>query len=184
MLSWRRCIADVGVLFFALAVASPSDSQSGASVSQSGVVVFWNAAKCLGGYHSHFYSAHCDPGPAAAILDFNAKIQFYCVNTEAVDIRWVIPNWSATDPERGSPIQPSQIEWHPECWKRPLEFELEPNTMVLTPQYPQTPPPNYYMTMDVVFLYDSAKPTIKACIVPLFPEFPVEKACADAEIRS
>ena len=95
MLSWRRCIADVGALSFALAVASPSDAQSGASVSQSGVVIFWNTAKCLGGYHSHFYSAHCEPGPAAAILDFNAKIQFYCVNSEALDIRWVIQGRAA-----------------------------------------------------------------------------------------
>ena len=180
MLSWRQCIANVGALHFALTVTSPSVAQSGTNVAQSGIVIFWNAAKCLGGYHSDFYSAHCDSGPSAAILDFNTKTQFFCVNTEAVDIRWAIP----TDSKRGSPIPPSQVDWRPECWKKPLEFDVEPNTVILTPQYSQSPPPNYYMTMNVIVLYDAAKLTIKACLIPLFPGFPVEPACADAEIRS
>ena len=63
MLSWRRSIANVGALSFALTVASPSVAQSGSPVTQSGIVIFWNTAKCSGGYHSDFYSAHCDPGP-------------------------------------------------------------------------------------------------------------------------
>ena len=161
MLSWRRCIANGGALC-ALTAALPAIAQSGTSVSQSGIVIFWNSAKCVGGYQSDFYSAHCDPGPAAVILDFNTKMEFHCVNTEAVDIRWMVPNWSPTDPRRGSPIAPSQINWHPQCWKKPLEFNNEPNATILAPQYPQSPPPNYYMTMNVVFLYDSSKPTVKA----------------------
>ena len=180
MLSWRQCIGNVGALYFALAAASPSVAQTGTNAAQSGIVIFWNAAKCLGGYHSDFYSAHCDSGPSAAILDFNTKTQFFCVNAEAVDIRWAIP----TDPKRGAPIPPSPVDWHPECWKKPLGFDVEPNTTILTPQYNQTPPANNYMTMNVIVLYDAAKVTIKACLIPLFPAFPVEPACADAEMRS
>lgn len=184
MLSWRQCITKVGALCFALTLVSPSVAASGTSIGQPGVVIFWNAAKCLGGYRSDFYSAHCKSGPAAAILDFNTRIQFYCVNTEAVDIRWAIPNWSPTDPKRGSPTPPSQVDWHLECWKQPLEFDVEPNTTILAPQYNQSPPPNNYMTMNVIVLYDATKPTIKTCLIPLFPQFPVVSACADAEIRS
>ena len=184
MLSWRQCITKVGALCFALTLVSPSVAASGTSIGQPGVVIFWNAAKCLGGYRSDFYSAHCESGPAAAILDFNTRIQFYCVNTEAVDIRWAIPNWSPTDPKRGSPTPPSQVDWHLECWKQPLEFDVEPNTTILAPQYNQSPPPNNYMTMNVIVLYDATKPTIKTCLIPLFPQFPVVSACADAEIRS
>ncbi len=178
MMSWRRCIANVGALYFALTIASPSVAQSG-SVVQSGVVIFWNAAKCLGGYRPKVYSAHCDPGPSVAILDFNTKTQFLCENDEAVDIRWAVP----ADAKPGAPIAPSQIVWRPECWRAPLGFDVDPNTAILTPQYSQSPPPNYYMTMNVVVLYDPAKLTIKACLVPFFPKFPVEPACADAEVR-
>ena len=99
MLSWRRCLGTVGALYFALTIASPSSAQSGGDTAQSGIVIFWNAAKCIGGYHSDFYSAHCDPGPSATILDFRTKNQFFCVDTEAVEIRWAIP----TDAYRGSP---------------------------------------------------------------------------------
>ena len=180
MASWRAMHRNVGALCFALTAASPSFSQSGSAVAHSGVVIFWDAAKCLGGYQSDIYSVHCEPGPSATILDFKTKMQFFCVNNEAVDIRWE----NSTDPNRGSPIRPSQIDWRPECWKMPLGFDVDPNTTILRPQYSQTPPPNYYMTMNVVVLYDPAKPTIKACLVPLFPRFPVQPACADAEIRS
>jgi len=180
MASWRAMHRNVGALCFALTAASPSFSQSGSAVAQSGVVIFWDAAQCLGGYQSDIYSVHCEPGPSATILDFKTKMQFFCVNNEAVDIRWEIP----TDPNRVSPIRPSQIDWRPECWKIPLGFDVDPNTTILRPQYSQSPPPNYYVTMNVVVLYDPAKPTIKACLVPLFPRFPVQPACADAEIRS
>jgi hypothetical protein len=180
MLSWRRCIAKVGALCCTLTAASPSVAQSGSTDAQAGVVIFWNAAKCMGGYHTDLYSAHCEPGPAAAVLDFKTKTQFSCVNNGAVDIRWAIP----ADPDRGAPIPPSQIDWRPECWKTPLGFDVDPNATILTPQYSQSPPPNYYMTMNVVVLYVAAKPTIKVCLVPLFPRFPVEPACADAQIRS
>jgi hypothetical protein len=180
MSSWRAMHRNVGALCFALTAASPSFSQSGSAVAQSGVVMFWDAAKCLGGYQSDNYSVHCEPGPSATILDFKTKLQFFCVKNEAVDIRWEV----STNPNRGSPIRPSQIDWRPECWKMPLKFDVDPNTTILRPQYSQTPPPNYYMTMNVVVLYDPAKPTIKACLVPLFPRFPVQPACADAEIRS
>ena len=61
---------------------------------------------------------------------------------------------------------------------------VDPNAAILAPHYSQSPPPNYYMTMNVVVLYDPAKPTMKICLVPLFPKFAVEPACADAEIRS
>jgi hypothetical protein len=180
MLSWRRSIANVGALSFALTVASPSVAQSGSTVTQPSIVIFWNAAKCLGGYHSDFYSAHCDPGPSAAILDFKAKMQFFCTNAQAVDIRWAIP----TDPKRGSPIAPSQVEWHPECWKEPIIVDAGQSTSILIPEYSQSPPPNNYMTMNVIALYDAAKFTIKICLIPLFPGLSVEPACADAEIRS
>ncbi len=180
MASWRAMHRNVGALCFALTAASPSFSQSGSAVAQSGVVIFWDAAKCLAGYQSDNYSVHCEPGPSATILDFKTKIQFFCVNNEAVDIRWEV----STDPNRRSPIRPSQIDWRPECWKMPLGFDVDPNTTILRPQYSQTPPPNYYMSMNVVVLYDPGKPTIKACLVPLFPRFPVQPACADAEIRS
>jgi hypothetical protein len=63
-------------------------------------------------------------------------------------------------------------------------FDVDPNATILTPQYSQSPPPNYYTTMNVVVPYVAAKPTIKVCLVPLFPRFPVEPACADAQIRS
>lgn len=131
MLSWRRSIANVGALSFALTVASPSVAQSGSPVTQSGIVIFWNTAKCSGGYHSDFYSAHCDPGPSAAILDFNSKTQFLCTNPEAVDVRWSIP----TDVKQGSPIAPSEMVWHPKCWKQPIKIDAEPGTSVLIPQY-------------------------------------------------
>jgi hypothetical protein len=180
MASWWAMHRNVGSLCFALTAASPSFSQSGSAVAQSGVVIFWDAAHCLGGYQSDIYSVHCEPGPSGTILDFKTKMQFFCVNNEAVDIRWEI----STDPNRGSPIRPSQIDWRPECWKMPLGFDVDPDTAILRPQYSQTPPPNYYMTMNVVVLYDPAKSTIKACLVPLFPRFPVQPACADAEIRS
>jgi hypothetical protein len=180
MLSWRRCIGKVGALSFALTIASPSVAEPGSAVAQSGIVLFWNAAKCIGGYHSDFYSAHCDPGPSATILDFRTKIQFFCLDTAAVEIGWAIP----TDTKRASPIPPSQIDWRPECRKEPLKLDVDPNTTILTPQYNQSPAPNYYMTMNVMVLYDAIKLTIKLCLVPLFPGFPVEPACADAEIRS
>jgi hypothetical protein len=88
MLSWRRCIAKVGALCCTLTAASPSVARSGSTDAQAGVVIFWNAAKCMGGYHTDLYSAHCEPGPAAAVLDFKTKTEFSCVNNGAVDIRW------------------------------------------------------------------------------------------------
>ena len=178
-----RRLATVGLLLFALTGASPSIAESGAPAAQSGVVIVWNVTKCLGAYRADVYSAHCEPGPAAAILDFNSKVQFHCVNVGAADIRWAIPNWSPTDPKRGSPI-PGQVDWRLECWKGPLEIDVQPGTAILEPQYTQSPPPNNYMTMNVVVLYDAARSAIKACLVPLFPEFPVKPACAEAEIRS
>lgn len=183
LLSWRQGIAAAGALLVAFAVASPSLAQSESSAARSGVAIFWNASKCIGGYHADYYSAHCEAGPAAAILDFNTRSQFECVNNEAVEIRWTIPNWSATDPDRGSPIPPSEVNWSLECWKKPLELDVKPDTMILTPQYSQTPPPNYYMSMNVLLLYDAAKLTIKACLIPFFPGFPVQSACANARIR-
>ena len=175
-----RCIAYVGALCFALTAASPSVAQSGGAVAQSGIVIFWDATKCVGGYHSDFYSAHCEPGPSATILDFKTKMQFFCLNDEAVEIRWAF----RADAKPGSPIPPSRIDWCPACWKAPLMFDVDPSIAVLRPQYSQTPGPNYYMAMNVVVLYDAAKPSIKACLVPLFPRFAVEPACADADIRS
>src|SRR5271156_2367984 len=142
MLSWRRCNGKVGALSFGLIAASPSVAQSGGDTAQSSIVIFWNAAKCIGGYHSDFYSAHCDPGPSATILDFRTKIQFFCVDTESVEIRWAI----RTDAKRGSPIPAGKIDWHPECWKEPLKLDVGPNTAILTPQYNQSTAPNYYMT--------------------------------------
>jgi hypothetical protein len=180
MASWRQRMANVGALGLALTAASPSFPQSGSAADQSGIVIFWGAAKCAGGYETNSYSIHCEPGPFGTVLDFKTKMQFFCVNNEAVDVRWAIP----ADAKPGPPIPPSQITWSPECWKAPLGFDVDPNTTILTPQYSQSPPPNYYMTMNVVVLYGAAKPTIKACLVPLFPRFPVEPACADAEIRS
>ena len=182
--SFRRRIAKFGALLFALTAASPSIAESGDPAAQPGVVIVWNVTKCSGGYRADVYSAHCEPGPAAAILDFNSRVQFHCVNAGPADVRWAIPNWSATDPKRGSPIAPSQVDWRLECWKAPLELDVQPGTAILEPPYTQSTPPNNYMTMNVVVLYDAARSVIKACLVPLFPEFPVKPACADAEIRS
>ena len=179
MASWRVMQLKIGALCFALTAASPSFSQSGSAVAQSGPVIFWNAAQCVGGYQSNVYTVHCEPGPSATILDLNTKMQFFCVNNEAVDIRWEIPAGA----DRGPPLPPSQITWRPECWKMPLGFDVDPNAAILSPPYSQTPPPNNYMTINVIVVYDSAKPTIKACLVLLFPRFSVQPACADAEIR-
>jgi hypothetical protein len=176
----RRYVASLGALWLALAAPSPSHAQSGGLAAQSGVAVFWDAGQCIGGYHATFLTAHCEPGPTAVILDFKTKTQFFCVNDGAVDIRWAIP----TDAKPGSLVPPTEIVWRPGCWKAPFGFEVDPNAMILTPQYSQSPPPNYYMTMNVVVLYDPAKPSIKVCLVPLFPKFAVAPACGDAEIRS
>jgi hypothetical protein len=109
----------------------------------------------------------------AAECDGGYQSDFYSAHCE--------PGPSAA---RGPPIPPSKIIWRPECFKAPLGFDVDPDTTILVPQYSQSPPPNYYMTMNVVVLYDSAKTTIKVCLVPLFPKLPVEPACADAEMRS
>ena len=172
-------IANIGTLGLALTLASPLLAQSGSGAAQSGAVIYWNAAKCTGGYRLDVYSAHCEPGPAAVILDFKTKVQFSCVDSAPVDIRWAIP----ADAKPGPPIPPSEINWRPECWKTPLDLEVSPNATILAPQYSQTPPPNNYMTMNVAVVYDAAAPTIKICLVPLFPRFAVEPACADAQIR-
>ena len=82
--------------------------------------------------------AHCEPGPAAVILDFKTKTQFSCVDPEAVDIRWAI----RPDAKPGPPIPPTEINWRPECWKAPLDIDVGPNATILAPQYSQTPPPN------------------------------------------
>ena len=179
MAFWRQCIAHVGAIVLTLAASPLSLAQSGSAEAQSGVVIFWNAAQCVGGYQSKVYTVHCEPGPSATIVDLNTKMQFFCVNNEAVDIRWEIPAGA----DRGPPLPPSQIAWRPKCWKMPLGFDVDPNAAILSPPYSQTPPPNNYMTINVIVVYDSAKPTIKACLVPLFPRFSVQPACADAEIR-
>jgi len=179
MVSLRRCVASTGALCLALGLVSPSLAQSGSVAAQSGVVVFWDAGQCLGGYHSEFFSAHCEPGPTAVVLDFKTKMQFFCINDGAVDIRWAIP----ADAKPGPPIPPNQIAWRPECWQAPLGFDVDPNATIFTPKYSQTPPPNYYMTMDVVVFYDATKPAIKLCLVPLFPRFPVAPACGNAVTR-
>ena len=180
MASLRLRIANIGMLGLALTLASPLLAQSGSGAVQSGVVIYWNAAQCTGGYRLDAYSAHCQPGPAAVILDFNTKAQFSCADSASVDIQWTIP----ADAKPGPPLPPSEIKWRPECWRTPLRFDVGPNAAILSPQYSQTPPPNNYMSMNVVVLYDAAAPSIKICLVPLFPRFAVEPACADAEIRS
>ncbi len=179
----QKNIHGPATLFFGLTTSALSIAQSESTAAQSGVAVFWNASKCVGGYHSDYYSAHCDPGPAAAILDFNTRTQFFCINNQPVEIRWTIPEWPEKDPKRGSPIAPSQVDWRPECWKTSLEFDVKSNTTLLIPQYTQSPAPNYYMTMNALFLYDASKVTIKICLVPFFPGFPTREACADATIR-
>lgn len=180
MVSSRRYVAGIGALWLAAALASPSCAQAGDLAAQTGVAVFWDAGQCLGGYHTAFLTAHCEQGPTAVILDFKTKTQFFCVNDGAVDIRWAIP----TDAKLGSLVPPTEIVWRPGCWKAPFGFDVDPNAVILTPQYSQSPPPNYYMTMNVVVLYDATKPAIKICLVPLFPKFAVAPACGDAEIRS
>lgn len=87
MASWRQCISIFGALVFPLTVAPLSLAQSGSADIQSGVVIFWNAAQCIGGYNAGLSSAHCYPGPIATILDVRSKMQFFCVDNEAVDIR-------------------------------------------------------------------------------------------------
>jgi len=179
MIAWRWLVS-TSALGFALTLASPSLGQPAGAEPQTGVVIFWDTSRCMGGYRPNLYSAHCEPGPAAIILDFKTKTQFSCVDTEAVEIRWSIP----TDARPGPPLPPSEFDWRLECWKTPIDFDSSPNATVLTPQYSQTPPPNNYMTINVVVLYDSAKPAMKICLVPLFPKFAVKPACADAEIKS
>lgn len=179
MTSLRLRIPNIGTLGLALTLASPASAQSGSEAAQPGAVIYWNAAQCAGGYRPDVYSAHCEPGPAAVILDFKTKAQFSCADSAPVDIRWAVP----ADAKPGPPIPPSEINWRPECWKTPLRFDIGPNAAILSPHYSQTPPPNNYMTMNVVVLYDAAAPTIKICLVPLFPRLAVEPACADAEIR-
>ena len=179
MVVWR-CLASASALGFAAALASPSLGQPAGAEPQSGVVIFWDAAQCTGGYRLNVYSAHCEPGPEAVILDFKTKTQFSCMDNEAAQIRWAFP----ADASPGPPIPPSEIDWRVECWKTPLDVDASPDATVLTPQYSQTPPPNIYMTMNAVVLYDASKPTIKICLVPLFPQFAVKPACADAEIKS
>ena len=178
MVAWRWLMS-ASALGFALAPGSPSLAQS-IDETQSGVAIFWDAAQCTGGYRTDVYLAHCEPGPAAIILDFKTKTQFSCVDTESVDIRWAIP----ADAKPGPPIAPTEIKWRPECWKAPLDFDVSPNTAVLAPHYSQTPPPNIYMTMNAMVLYDSTKPALKICLVPIFPKLAVKPACADAEIKS
>ena len=180
MIAWRRLVS-ASALVFALAPASPSFAQSGGDENQSSrLAIFWDAAQCTGGYRLDAYLAHCEPGPAAVILDFNAKTQFSCVDNEAVDIQWAIP----ADAKPGPPLAPSEIKWRPECWKAPLDLDAGPNTVVFAPHHSQTPPPNIYMTMNAMVLYDSTKPAVKICLVPLFPKLAVKPVCADAEIKS
>ena len=93
-------MANAGALGLALTAASPSFPQSGSAADQSGVVIFWDAAKCAGGYETNSYSVHCEPGPFGTVLDFKTKMQFFCVNNEAVDVRWAIP----ADAKPGPPI--------------------------------------------------------------------------------
>lgn len=179
MTSLRLRIPNIGTLGLALTLASPASAQSGSEAAQPGAVIYWNAAQCAGGYRPDVYSAHCEPGPAAVILDFKTKAQFSCADSAPVDIRWAVP----ADAKPGPPIPPSEINWRPECWKTPLRFDIGPSAAILSPHYSQTPPPNNYMTMNVFVLYDAAAPTIKICLVPLFPRLAVEPACADAGIR-
>ena len=180
MIAWGRCLASACALGFALTPLSLSLAQSGGAEGQSGVAIFWDAAQCTGGYRLDVYLAHCEPGPAAVILDFKTKTQFSCVDPEAVDVRWAIP----ADAKPGPPIPPIEINWRPECWKAPLDFDVSPNAAIFAPQYSQTPPPNIYMTMNAIVIYNSAKPAMKICLVPLFPKLAVKPACADAEIKS
>ena len=86
MIAWGRCLMSACALGVVLTPVSPSLAQSGGADAQSGVAIFWDAAQCTGGYRSDVYLAHCEPGPAAVILDFKTKTQFSCVDTEAVDI--------------------------------------------------------------------------------------------------
>jgi hypothetical protein len=177
MVGWRWLVS-ASALAFALAPGSSSLAQS-IDETQSGVAIFWDAAQCTGGYRQDVYLAHCEPGPAAVILDFKTKTQFSCVDPEAVDIRWAIP----ADAKPGPPIAPTEIKWRPECWKAPLDIDVGPDAAILAPQYSQTPPPNIYMTMNAIVLYDSTKPAMKICLIPLFPKLAVKPACADAEIK-
>jgi hypothetical protein len=174
----RRWLVSASALVFA-APASPSFAQSGDDATQSRLAIFWDAAQCTGGYRLDVYLAHCEPGPTAVILDFNTKTQFSCVDTESVDIQWAIP----ADAKPGPPLAPSEIKWRPECWKAPLDLDAGPNTVIFAPHHSQTPPPNIYMTMNAMILYDSTKPAVKICLVPLFPKLAVKPACADAEIK-
>jgi hypothetical protein len=178
MVAWRWLVS-AGTLGFALTLGTPSLAQS-VDETQSGVVIFWDAAQCTGGYRQDVYLAHCEPGPAAVILDFKTNTQFSCVDPDAADIRWSIPAGGAPGP----PIAPTEIKWRLECWKVPLDLNVSPNAVIFAPHHSQTPPPNIYMTMNAMVIYDSAKPTLKICLVPIFPKLAVKPACADAEIKS
>ena len=45
--SFRRRLAKVGALLFALTAASPSIAESATPAAQPGVVIFWNATKLM-----------------------------------------------------------------------------------------------------------------------------------------
>ena len=116
MIAWGRWHVSACALGLALTPLSPSLGQQIGGEPQSGVAIFWNAAQCTGGYRLDAYSAHCQPGPAAVILDFNTKAQFSCADSASVDIQWAIP----ADAQPGPPLPPSEIKWRPECWRTPL----------------------------------------------------------------
>ena len=46
MLSWQHSIANVGALYFALTVASPSVAESGSTVAQSSIVILLRLLFC------------------------------------------------------------------------------------------------------------------------------------------
>src|SRR5271166_1035798 len=81
MVSWRQRVPNVGALGLALTAASLSSPQSGNAAEQSGIVIFWDATKCGGGYETNSYSVHCEPGPFGAVLDFKTKMQFFASTT-------------------------------------------------------------------------------------------------------
>jgi hypothetical protein len=73
MASLRLRVPNIGTLGLALTLASPLIAQSGSDAAQSGAVIYWNAAQCTGNYRPDVYSAHCESGPVAVILDFKTK---------------------------------------------------------------------------------------------------------------
>ena len=86
--------------------------------------------------------------------------------------------------KQGSPIAPSEMVWHPKCWKQPIKIDAEPGRSVLyTPIYPVTAAQQLY-DPECDRPLRRGEDHNKTLPYLLFPGLPVEPVCADAEVAS